>query len=76
VDLGYVVAGFNEDELIDFATPIPPTFPIQSRPAIFPITATANITAANVSAVPEPSALVLLITGMTGLVLRRQRPRY
>lgn len=73
VDIGYVVAGFNEDELLDFATPFRPGFPIQSNRAVFPITANAAITSANASAVPEPSALVLLLSGMTGLLLRRQR---
>jgi len=115
VDLGYVVSGFNEDELIDFNVPITPGFPVQvgssspfnvfvgaagafdtglaTGPSAFDTTqvdnpfgvvsqraenpfsfSVASLTAApDASAVPEPSALMLVLAGMSGMLLRRQR---
>lgn len=87
VDLGYVVSGFNEDELIDFSNPPRDIFPKRSRGvnalglpvanANNPFRASsrfANLTlAGGASAVPEPSTPMLLLAGMSGLFLRRQR---
>lgn len=75
VDLGYVVSGFNEDELIDFTFPQRPGFPITARRRnFFPIAAAnQNLQSPNPTAVPEPSALMLLLAGMSATLLRRQR---
>ncbi len=89
VDLGYVVSGFNEDELIDFTNPPRDIFPGRSGGSNpFGISAEvadagnpfrargsfSNLTlAGGASAVPEPSAATLLLVGMSGLLLRRQR---
>ena len=87
VDLGYVVSGFNEDELIDFVNPPRDIFPKRSRNinpfALNPIAAgnnpfrvssVANLTLeGGASAVPEPSTAMLLLAGMSGFILRRQR---
>lgn len=87
VDLGYVVSGFNEDELIDFTNPPRDIFPKNSPANLFAATGTplgaspfrsssrgANLTLqGGASAVPEPSAAMLLLAGMLGFILRRQR---
>jgi hypothetical protein len=93
VDLGYVVSGFNENELIDFADPPRNIFPGRSQPnGVFgggvgfgnpvvnnpftgrsPSSVAALTFATDAAAVPEPSALMLLLAGMSAMVLRRQR---
>ena len=75
VDLGYVVSGFNEDELINFSNPINPIFPKRSGRRIFNNTTNLTLAGATASAtaVPEPSALVLVLAGMSGMLLRRRR---
>ena len=88
VDLGYVVSGFNEDELIDFVDPPRDIFPKNTRGNNifaannaaaglnnqFRVSSFSNLTlAGGASAIPEPSAATLLLIGMSGFILRRQR---
>lgn len=79
VDLGYVVSGFNEDELIDFVDPPRAAFPVRSafnNRFAFPtaaLTLDGNASVTSASAVPEPSALSLLLAGVSSVLLRRRR---
>lgn len=74
VDLGYVVSGFNEDELINFTFQQRSALPSRTqRRNPFQVTAAAITLGDNVASVPEPSAIALLLAGMSGLFLRRQR---
>ena len=76
VDIGYVVSGFNENELIDFNIAARPLFPTTAGRSFFPTTTTTTTLAAlsaSPNAVPEPSALMLVLAGMSGMLLRRQR---
>ena len=74
VDIGYVVSGFNEDELINFNIPTRPLFPTTASRNFFPTTTTTLAAiSASPTAVPEPSALMLVLAGMSGMLLRRRR---
>lgn len=92
VDLGYVVSGFNEDELIDFSNPPRNIFPGRSinndgffggfgfgfnattgNPFRASSPAAALTFGGDAASVPEPSALMLLLAGVSAMSMRRQR---